>query len=234
MSSSSKRLLLFGANGALGAPTAKAFRSHGWKVFTVVRTATNAADEIVLPLAESKKFAEISAQGGFESVVFAQGINMNGTVMTTTAADMDRLFQANVGFVIEHVQFLMGRELIPKKGKIVIMSSLAEVFTRKEKLAYSVTKAAVGGLVRSLSVDLGRSHQILVNGILPGVVDTPMSRKGLTSDQMANVLEATPVGSLVVPADVGNSVYLLGSDLNTGISGQSLLVDNAFSVTFLP
>ena len=154
--------------------------------------------------------------------------------MTTTAADMDRLFQANVGFIIENIQLLMGRNLIPKKGKIVIMSSLAEVFTRKEKLAYSVTKAAVGGLVRSLSVDLGRSHQILVNGILPGVVDTPMARTGLTPDQMANVLEATPIGSLVSPTDIGNSVYLLGSDLNTGISGQSLLVDNAFSVTFLP
>ncbi len=234
MSTASKRLLLFGANGALGTPTADAFRSHGWKVFTVVRTATNAPDELVLPLADSKKFAEISAEGGFESVVFAQGINMNGTVMTTTAADLDRLFQANVGFIIENIQLLMGRNLIPKKGKIVIMSSLAEVFTRKEKLAYSVTKAAVGGLVRSLSVDLGRSHQILVNGILPGVVDTPMARTGLTPDQMANVLEATPIGSLVSPTDIGNSVYLLGSDLNTGISGQSLLVDNAFSVTFLP
>ena len=61
-----------------------------------------------------------------------------------------------------------------------------------------------------------------------------MARTGLTPDQMANVLEATPIGSLVSPTDIGNSVYLLGSDLNTGISGQSLLVDNAFSVTFLP
>jgi 3-oxoacyl-[acyl-carrier protein] reductase len=101
-------------------------------------------------------------------------------------------------------------------------------------MAYTVSKAAIGGVVRSLSVDLGRSHRILVNGVLPGVVDTPMARKGLTSEQIAKVVEATPIGTLVTPKDVGNAVYLLGSELNTGISGQSLLVDNAFSVTFLP
>lgn len=159
---------------------------------------------------------------------------MNGSVMTTEEEDFQRLFDVNVTFIVRHVRFLMEKNAIVAKGKIVIVSSLAEIFTRSEKFAYTVSKAAVGGLVRSLATDLGRSHRILVNGVLPGVVDTPMSRKGLKPNQIADVVEATPIGTLVTPTDVGNTVYLLGSELNTGVSGQSLLVDNAFSVTFLP
>lgn len=231
---SQHRVLLFGATGALGSAISETFSSHGWRVFSIVRESVDLEDEILLPLDRSPDFSAALAEKNFDSIVFAQGANFNGTVLTTTDEDFQRIFDANVTFVIQQVKFLMEKNAIAMKGKIVILSSLAEVFTRKEKLAYTVSKAAVGGLVRSLAVDLGRSHGILVNGVLPGVVDTPMSRKNLTSDQIANVLDATPIGALVTPTDVSNTVYLLGSALNTGVSGQSLLVDNAFSVTFLP
>jgi NAD(P)-dependent dehydrogenase (short-subunit alcohol dehydrogenase family) len=98
-------------------------------------------------------------------------------------------------------------------------------------MSYTVSKAAVGGLVRSMAVDLGRAKGILVNGILPGIVKTPMAEKLLTASQIANVENATPVGRLVTPVDVGNSAYLLASESNTAISGQSIFVDNAFSVS---
>ncbi len=231
---SQHRVLLFGATGALGTAISKTYKSHGWQTFPVVRQSVGLADEIVLPLDESKEFDNTVAEKNFDSIVFAQGINMNGSVMTTEDEDLQRIFDVNVAFVLRQIRFLIERNAIVTKGKIVILSSLAEVFTRREKLAYTVSKAAVGGLVRSLAVDLGRSHLILVNGVLPGVVDTPMARKGLKPEQIANIIEATPIGTLATPTDVGNTVYLLGSELNTGVSGQSLLVDNAFSVTFLP
>jgi 3-oxoacyl-[acyl-carrier protein] reductase len=231
---SQRRILLFGASGALGGAISDSFNRHGWRVFPVLRRTLGRSDEIILPLDTSEDFTAAIAERNFDSIVFAQGVNMNGTIVTTENDDFQRIFDANVSFIIQHVKLLMEHNAIALKGKIVILSSLAEVFTRKEKWAYTVSKAAVGGVIRSLAVDLGRSHGILINGVLPGVVDTPMTRIGLTREQVANVVEATPIGTLVTPADVGNTVYLLGSELNTGVSGQSLLVDNAFSVTFLP
>lgn len=230
---SRNRVLLFGATGALGVAIGETYKSHGWQVFPVVRQSADLTDEILLPLEDSKDFEDATATRKFDSIVFAQGINMNGSIMTTEVEDFQQLFDVNVTFIVRHVRFLIEKAAIATNGRIVIVSSLAEIFTRSEKFAYTVSKAAVGGLVRSLATDLGRSHRILVNSVLPGVVDTPMSRKGLKSDQIADVVEATPIGALVTPADVGNTVYMLGSELNTGVSGQSLLVDNAFSVTFL-
>jgi hypothetical protein len=97
-------------------------------------------------------------------------------------------------------------------------------------MSYTVTKAAVGGLVRSMAVDLGNTKSILVNGLLPGVVDSPMARGLLKPEQIENVQWQTPGHKMVIPSDVASATYLLGCEENTAISGQSLFVDYGFSI----
>jgi len=151
-------------------------------------------------------------------------------VITSSLDDLNKLFEANVSFISESTKALISHNLIKHKGKIVILSSLWEQFTRQDKMAYSVTKAAVGGLVRSMAVDLGNAKGILVNGLLPGIVETPMSRGLLKPEQIKNIEAQTPGHKLTVPTDVANATYLLGCEDNTAISGQSLFVDYGFSI----
>ena len=217
-------LLIFGSTGTLGGAILDKYRAEKWDVTCAVRKVVNDCD-IQLPLTsavlDSKKF---------DAVVFAQGANVNGSAMQTGTKELNELFEANVTVIAESVSTLMGAGSINEGGRVVILSSLWEQFTRQEKFAYSVTKAAVGGLVRSLAVDLGRQKKILVNGILPGIVNSPMVARTLSPEQIANVVSQTPVGDLATPVDVANSVYMFGSSLNTGISGQSIFVDRGFSV----
>jgi len=124
----------------------------------------------------------------------------------------------------------MAHDLISQGARVVIISSLWEQYTRQEKFAYSVTKAAVGGLVRSLAVDLGRAKGILVNSVLPGIVNSPMVARTLKPEQIANVLNQTPSGKLPTPEDVANSIFMLGSPINTAISGQGIFVDRGFTI----
>jgi len=217
-------LLIFGSTGTLGGAILERYRAEKWDVTCAVRKVVNDCD-IQLPLTSD-------AIGGnkFDAVVFAQGANVNGSAMQTGTKELNELFEANVTVIAESVSTLMGANAINEGGRVVILSSLWEQFTRQEKFAYSVTKAAVGGLVRSLAVDLGRQKKILVNGILPGIVNSPMVARTLSPEQIANVLGQTPGGELASPVDVANSVYMFGSALNTGISGQSIFVDRGFSV----
>ncbi len=217
-------LLIFGSTGTLGGAILDKFRSEKWDVTCAVRKVVNDCD-IQLPLTSA-----ILAGKKFDAVVFAQGANVNGSAMQTGTKELNELFEANVTVIAESVSTLMGADAINQGGRVVILSSLWEQFTRQEKFAYSVTKAAVGGLVRSLAVDLGRQKKILVNGILPGIVNSPMVARTLSPEQIANVVSQTPVGDLATPVDVANSVYMFGSSLNTGISGQSIFVDRGFSV----
>jgi len=217
-------LLIFGSTGTLGGAILDKYRAEKWDVTCAVRKVVNDCD-IQLPLTSA-----ILASKKFDAVVFAQGANVNGSAMQTGTKELNELFEANVTVIAESVSVLMGAGSINEGGRVVILSSLWEQFTRQEKFAYSVTKAAVGGLVRSLAVDLGRQKKILVNGILPGIINSPMVARTLSPEQIANVVSQTPIGDLATPVDVANSVYMFGSSLNTGISGQSIFVDRGFSV----
>ena len=223
------KLLIFGGTGALGTAIAQKFSNEGYEVIYGVRTITDGKVQFQVPLTTGPVPDLLKGQL-FDAVVFAQGANINDSVITSSVEDLNRLFEANVSFISENTKALLSHNLIKHKGKIVILSSLWEQLTRQEKMAYTVTKAAVGGLVRSMAVDLGNAKGILVNGLLPGIVETPMSRGLLSAKQMENIEAQTPGHKLTVPSDVANAAYLLGCEDNTAISGQSLFVDYGFAI----
>jgi NAD(P)-dependent dehydrogenase (short-subunit alcohol dehydrogenase family) len=221
-------LLIFGGTGTLGGAIKDRFIKEGWNLTCGTRTVKDSCD-FQVPV-DSKNLPDLLKGKKFDAVVFAQGANINDSVQNHEQAELLRLFEANVSFISDHVKVLLEHDLIKEKGRVVILSSVWELLTRQDKFAYTVTKAAVGGLVRSLAVDLGAAKGILVNGILPGIVDTPMARGLLKPEQMRAVEDGTPTGRMLVPSDIGNAVYLLANELNTAISGQSLLVDNGWSI----
>ena len=229
LKSNMAKLLIFGGTGALGTAIAQKFSNEGYEVVYGVRTITDGKVQFQVPLTTGPVPDLLKGQL-FDVVVFAQGANINDSVITSSVEDLNRLFEANVSFISENTKALLSHNLIKQKGKIVILSSLWEQLTRQDKMAYTVTKAAVGGLVRSMAVDLGNAKGILVNGLLPGIVETPMSRGLLSAKQMENIEAQTPGHKLTVPEDVANAAYLLGCEDNTAISGQSLFVDYGFAI----
>jgi len=223
------KLLIFGGTGVLGSAIAEKYQANGYQLTYGVRKISNPDNQFLLPLSE-EPVPELLKGQLFDTVIFAQGANNNDSVMNHSIDDLNRLFEANVTFISETSKALLLHNLIKHKGKIIILSSFWEQLTRQDKMSYTVTKAAVGGLVRSMAVDLGNAKGILVNGLLPGVVDSPMARGLLKPEQIENVQWQTPGHQMVVPLDVANAAYLLGCEDNTAISGQSLFVDYGFSV----
>lgn len=223
------KLLIFGGTGVLGQSIADKFQANGYQVVYGVRTVSNPVNQFQLPLTDGP-VPELLKGELFDTVVFAQGANNNDSVINHSLDDLNRLFEANVSFISTTTKALILHNLIKHKGKMVILSSFWEQITRQEKMSYTITKAAVGGLVRSMAVDLGNAKGILVNGLLPGIVETPMSRGLLKPEQITNIEAQTPGHKLTVPTDVANATYLLGCEDNTAISGQSLFVDYGFSI----
>ena len=224
------KLLIFGGTGALGAAIAAKYETNGYQVTYGVRSITNPANQFQLPLTDGP-VPDLLKGELFDTVIFAQGANNNDSVINHSPDDLNRLFEANVSFISTTAKALMLHNLIKQKAKIVILSSFWEQITRGEKMSYTVTKAAVGGLVRSMAVDLGNAKGILVNGLLPGVVDSPMARGLLKPEQIENVQWQTPGHKMIIPTDVANAAYLLGCEDNTAISGQSVFVDYGFTVS---
>jgi len=112
-----------------------------------------------------------------------------------------------------------------RPGAIVCTSSINAWFVEETHAVYNVTKAAVWTLVRSAAIDLAR-HGIRVNGVAPGVVDTPIAELVVHNPELApEYLKTIPLGRFGRPEDVANVVLFLASDDASYVTGQNIVVD---------
>jgi NAD(P)-dependent dehydrogenase (short-subunit alcohol dehydrogenase family) len=130
----------------------------------------------------------------------------------------------NVDFIVKTLDHLLKTDKLVHPCRLCVISSIFQEFSRNNKFSYSVSKSALGGLIRSAAVDLFLKGS-LINGILPGPIDNAMTRKTLTPEQIKR-LEPYMVSL--------ESVYSLCKLLcfnNSSITGQSILVDNGLSIS---
>jgi NAD(P)-dependent dehydrogenase (short-subunit alcohol dehydrogenase family) len=110
-------------------------------------------------------------------------------------------------------------------GAVVCTSSINAWFVEETHTAYNVTKAAVWTFVRSAAMDLAR-HGIRVNGVAPGVVDTPIAELVVHNPQLApHYLRTIPLARFGQPADVAACVMFLASSDADYITGQTIVID---------
>ena len=122
----------------------------------------------------------------------------------------------------------MELDLLIKPTRFCVISSIWQKIARQDKLSYSMTKAALQGLILSVSADLA-SDGHLVNAVLPGALDTPMTRDNLLPTQIEQLTSATGFNRLPALSDVVSLVLYLCSPDNTGITGQFIAADLGFS-----
>lgn len=219
-------LLLFGASGAIGSEIISFFQNEGWRVVKVTRH--NRAHGFLAwdPLDSADAGDEILREGPFDAVCWAQGENANDTISSFDAGVHESMYRANVVFILQSLHRLLGS--LAKGARLCVVSSIWQESARQNKLSYCVTKSALQGLVLSLANDLGRDGY-LINGILPGVIDTPMTRKNLTEIQIDTVIHGTQFERLVTLSDVAAAVYSVCSFFNTGVTGQFIKVDLGYT-----
>lgn len=110
-------------------------------------------------------------------------------------------------------------------GSIVCTSSINAWFVEETHAVYNVTKAAVWTFIRSAAMDFAR-HGIRVNGIAPGVADTPIAALVVHDPDLApQYLKTIPLGRFGQPRDIANAVLFLASDDASYITGQTIVLD---------
>lgn len=231
--SNERKLLLFGAAGAIGSAIAGVFASNGWRVIGVSRSPRadegNIAAWIAADLSlEDVDPAILDGQGEYQAVCWAQGANLNDSVYDVNLTAHMELYRANCVYVLNSLKLLLNRNLLAKPARLCVISSIWQEIARQNKLSYGMTKSALHGLVLSAAADLGAEGH-LINAILPGALDTPMTRTNLSSEQIARLTAETQFGRLPQLNDVAGLAHFLCSEANTGITGQFVAADLGFS-----
>lgn len=225
-------VIVFGATGAIGTALCAWFDAQGYDVTAISRRDAliphHHARWLQWDGGQSVEVFSGIAPASVDAVVWAQGVNFSDDIHTFDLAKHQAMYDANVTYILQSLQALLQKNLLAPSARLCVISSIWQNLAKQNKMSYCITKSALQGLVQSLSIDLGRSGY-MVNAVLPGALDTPMTRLNLDEDQLHQLQKMTPLGTLSTLDDVCNLVGFLCSKNNTGITGQFIAADKGFS-----
>lgn len=234
-------VLITGVSSGIGKAAAKIFHENKWDVIGVdisgssnkyckyfINADISDPDEITnifnnLPPKTRK----------LDAVVNNAAVQICKQIIDTTLQDWNDTINTNLRAV-----FIITKLAIPylkkARGTIVNVSSVHAVATSDAMSSYAASKGGITAFTRSSAIELGK-HNIRVNAILPGAVNTKMLKDGLerghltsTSSQelLAELAAKHPLGKIGKPKEIADLIYFLTDNKRSSfITGQCFVVD---------
>lgn len=218
--------IIFGACGSIGNHIFTNLKLDNFNCIGTTTDVNKIGEDIIY--VDINNLNSLSTIKNIDIIVWAQGYNFNDSITIFDEYNFDKIMNANVKFVLLTLNYLLNHNKINNNSRLVIISSIWEELTRENKLSYSISKAALAGLVKNVAYDLSK-HNILINNILPGVIDNDMSQKTLTPEQFNYIKNYMGFNRLITLNDIYKTVKFLTTE-NTGITGQSIKVDLGFTI----
>ncbi len=231
--------LVTGATRGIGKASAQALAAAG---ATVIGTATSAAGAQsiaagladlggygrVLDVCHAEQSAELVANivakhGRLDILVNNAAITRDSLLLRTREADWDAVLSTNLTAVSRLCRMVLRPMMKHRHGRIICLSSVVSAMGNAGQCSYAASKAALGGLARSLAREVA-SRNITVNLVAPGFIDTDMTR-ALNDEIRAQLLGQIPQGRLGESSDVAASIVFLASPGAGYITGQTLHVN---------
>ena len=206
------------------AATEAAIRSHGREAVMIVGDTGRAED--VERLADEATVR----LGGIDVWVNNAARLLVKPLLETTDEDWHALLAANL-----HGYFYgcraAARRMVEsgRGGRILNVSSAADVQPLADLSAYITAKGGIVGLTRTLALELA-PHGVTVNAIAPGATETAMNRDAYTPEVRGAYERRIALGRIGTPEDVADVAVFLVSDAARYVTGQELLVDGGLTI----
>jgi 3-oxoacyl-[acyl-carrier protein] reductase len=160
--------------------------------------------------------------GRIDILVNNAGIARSATLLKLTEEDWDQVLDVNLKGVFRTTQAVARHMVEARYGKIVNISSIYGRTGTVGDPNYAASKAGIIGFTKSTARELAR-HNINVNAILPGMIDTPLLR-GIPDRYLTPMIEEIPLRRVGTPEDVADAVAFLASDEASYITGAAIEV----------
>ena len=237
------RLVLTGATSPIGVASARALAAQGWQLILHTFHQSEGAKTLAAEIApdggcqiwqqdladhdqvasDLRRFQKESALPPIGGLVCNAAVNLNGLTVNSDVNKIRPLVDVNLLAVYNCTQVALRSMLQQHFGRIVLIGSTAGLTGNAGQAAYTMTKAALPGLAKSLAREYG-ARGITANVVAPGWIETPMSM-GVLATRQAEILATIPAGYIGSPDDVAAAVAFLASDKARYINGQTLPVN---------
>lgn len=213
---------------AKGEVTAAEIRNAGGQAAAV---ATDVGDDVQLErLIEGtcKEFGRIDILHNHA------GIQVSGALTEVEQGGMDASWHINVRAHFVAARLAMPTMIRQGGGVILNTASNSGVFYDRGMIAYTTSKHAVVAMTRQMAIDYAM-HNVRVNALCPGWVDTPFNEPFITQKGGRDAIETyvrdkIPMGRWATAEEIAEIILFLVSDRSSFMTGQALVVDGGESI----
>ena len=227
-------LLMAGATVAIwGSNAEKTLRAReqlGSECGDAARVLAFTCDVADEPAVEQTFAATVSGLGQVHACFANAGISGKGTpLLDMSLAEFRRIQRVNVEGVFLTFRAAARHMADRGGGSLVATASTAAVEGAARNSHYGASKGAVTSMVRALAVELAR-HRIRVNSILPGWIDTDMTKRSLADERFAaSVMPRIPARRWGAIDDFGGIAVYLASEAASYTTGEQFLIDGGYT-----
>lgn len=241
---SGKKYLVTGASSGLGKKVSEMLASCGAQVLTTARN-RNKLEDLANNLSNGNHLFfpkdlmdddytdlfEYALSNGWklDGIVHCAGVSPILPVGSLTRERVDDCMTTNFFSFLELMRLFSKRKYRSEKGSVVAVSSISSLYPDKCQTLYAASKAALNTAVQGLALELNRSN-VRVNVVLPGSMDTEMTRDAVAEGRIDNIERklSKQILGLSKPEDVANVILFLLSDLASAITGRTIFADGGY------
>jgi 3-oxoacyl-[acyl-carrier protein] reductase len=237
-------VLITGSSSGIGRAAAELLSAHGAKVIInylsnqegadeAVRTIQSAGGDCIAIKADVTKKEEVDAMvdqaiskyGKIDVLVNNAGAALKrSTFMELTEELWDDTYNLNVKSILLCSQAVLKDMLPRKQGKIINISSVAaRIGGGGESIHYASAKGAVSTMTVGMSREFA-PHGILVNGIAPGLIQTPFQTKYSTAERIERIVPTIPLKRAGQSEEIADVIAFLASDAANYMVGEMITV----------
>lgn len=236
----SKIAIVTGASRGIGRSIAKELACSGITVVANYNKSEEAAQKLKKELNIDIVKADVSKKDGVQQLVNYTlekykkidilinnaGIAKSQLITDVTDEDWHEMINTNLYSTFAMTREVARNMISNKQGNIINISSIWGMVGASMESVYSVTKAGIDALTKSLAKELGPSN-IRVNSIAPGMIDTDMNSEW-SKEELEQIKEEIPLYRIGKPEDIAKCVKWLIEDTYT--TGQVISINGGWVI----